>query len=198
MSLFLHHFMLFSFFFFFNDTATTEIYTLSLHDALPIRSGSLIVLLPRSLGFAWQAGLRPRGRPGRARWIPRSPRSLAHAPSRNPSHPRGLRSRRPRLLRDRGGSELLSRTAPREPPTWRTYPLPPVALLWPPTPRSIRIPQRPGTPALPWTVAPPDAPQPARRRRGLAPSRTPARTSFPPSLGTPSTDLPGWRRPRPW
>src|SRR2546429_5789103 len=30
----LNHFI--SFFFFFNDTATTEIYTLSLHDALPI------------------------------------------------------------------------------------------------------------------------------------------------------------------
>src|SRR5260221_10429379 len=29
----------FSFFFFFNDTATTEIYTLSLHDALPISRG---------------------------------------------------------------------------------------------------------------------------------------------------------------
>src|SRR2546430_16777707 len=29
------------FFFFFNDTATTEIYTLSLHDALPISFGSL-------------------------------------------------------------------------------------------------------------------------------------------------------------
>src|SRR5471030_968792 len=28
--------MFFLFFFFFNDTATTEIYTLSLHDALPI------------------------------------------------------------------------------------------------------------------------------------------------------------------
>src|SRR5258708_20675036 len=28
-----------SFFFFFNDTATTEIYTLSLHDALPISPG---------------------------------------------------------------------------------------------------------------------------------------------------------------
>src|SRR5258708_22872827 len=28
------------FFFFFNDTATTEIYTLSLHDALPISLGS--------------------------------------------------------------------------------------------------------------------------------------------------------------
>src|SRR5258707_2759141 len=27
-------------FFFFNDTATTEIYTLSLHDALPISEGS--------------------------------------------------------------------------------------------------------------------------------------------------------------
>src|SRR3989442_15889110 len=29
----------FCFFFFFNDTATTEIYTLSLHDALPISPG---------------------------------------------------------------------------------------------------------------------------------------------------------------
>src|SRR6266498_2078415 len=29
----------FLFFFFFNDTATTEIYTLSLHDALPISAG---------------------------------------------------------------------------------------------------------------------------------------------------------------
>src|SRR2546429_9080272 len=30
--------LIFLFFFFFNDTATTEIYTLSLHDALPISS----------------------------------------------------------------------------------------------------------------------------------------------------------------
>src|SRR5579872_6809878 len=36
---FLHHlFRLLLCFFFFNDTATTEIYTLSLHDALPILS----------------------------------------------------------------------------------------------------------------------------------------------------------------
>src|SRR5258705_10848171 len=35
----------FYFFFFFNDTATTEIYTLSLHDALPI------CLLPTFRGF---------------------------------------------------------------------------------------------------------------------------------------------------
>src|SRR5438034_10962990 len=36
-------FLLLSFFFFFNDTATTEIYTLSLHDALPI---SCLVISP--------------------------------------------------------------------------------------------------------------------------------------------------------
>src|SRR3989442_12011703 len=35
-------------FFFFNDTATTEIYTLSLHDALPI-SGASGVTLARTL-----------------------------------------------------------------------------------------------------------------------------------------------------
>src|SRR2546430_12122471 len=33
-------FVMISFFFFFNDTATTEIYTLSLHDALPIYDDS--------------------------------------------------------------------------------------------------------------------------------------------------------------
>src|SRR2546429_1997622 len=40
------HLPLHSFFFFFNDTATTEIYTLSLHDALPIlteKEGYLIL-----------------------------------------------------------------------------------------------------------------------------------------------------------
>src|SRR5256885_15073265 len=33
-------------FFFFNDTATTEIYTLSLHDALPISSGTKSACAP--------------------------------------------------------------------------------------------------------------------------------------------------------
>src|SRR5688572_33321644 len=44
------HFSLFlsSFFFFFNDTATTEIYTLSLHDALPILQGLASFLADRS------------------------------------------------------------------------------------------------------------------------------------------------------
>src|SRR5258707_7103844 len=41
------------FFFFFNDTATTEIYTLSLHDALPISSMS------RPYGPLRIASLRP-------------------------------------------------------------------------------------------------------------------------------------------
>src|SRR2546430_7434177 len=34
------------FFFFFNDTATTEIYTLSLHDALPISSSGNLIADP--------------------------------------------------------------------------------------------------------------------------------------------------------
>src|SRR3712207_9027518 len=33
------------YFFFFNDTATTEIYTLSLHDALPISAAALHVVV---------------------------------------------------------------------------------------------------------------------------------------------------------
>src|SRR6266850_7965018 len=41
------------FFFFFNDTATTEIYTLSLHDALPIeRWGRWVLLSPHELELA--------------------------------------------------------------------------------------------------------------------------------------------------
>src|SRR5690242_20848873 len=44
------------FFFFFNDTATTEIYTLSLHDALPISRLSAITTPPAS---------RPATRPPR-------------------------------------------------------------------------------------------------------------------------------------
>src|SRR3712207_8354227 len=46
------------FFFFFNDTATTEIYTLSLHDALPI----LVELAGRGDSGALQLGYFPRDR----------------------------------------------------------------------------------------------------------------------------------------
>src|SRR2546427_8065037 len=41
---------LFSFFFFFNDTATTEIYTLSLHDALPIWLGIRVYAIDADSG----------------------------------------------------------------------------------------------------------------------------------------------------
>src|SRR5258707_6713829 len=45
----MHTCPLFLFFFFFNDTATTEIYTLSLHDALPIFPALLAGRRPRAL-----------------------------------------------------------------------------------------------------------------------------------------------------
>src|SRR2546427_12725716 len=47
------------FFFFFNDTATTEIYTLSLHDALPICVEAVMTLSP------WQQRPVTRSRMGR-------------------------------------------------------------------------------------------------------------------------------------
>src|SRR5258708_15914112 len=51
--------LLSSFFFFFNDTATTEIYTLSLHDALPI---SQPMLLGRQSSQEPPASQYPQGR----------------------------------------------------------------------------------------------------------------------------------------
>src|SRR5256886_12646939 len=76
------------FFFFFNDTATTEIYTLSLHDALPIC---------RRRGPATRTGGVSRGRsrcpwPGRARRGPRT--GAAPRPDRCPSTPGDRKSTR--------------------------------------------------------------------------------------------------------
>src|SRR5256885_7774660 len=51
-------------FFFFNDTATTEIYTLSLHDALPISTAA---------GFHCRGDNRPRTSADRARGSPDHP-----------------------------------------------------------------------------------------------------------------------------
>src|SRR5256885_4321618 len=49
-----------TFFFFFNDTATTEIYTLSLHDALPICAKARgPFATPRSLPSSWLARSGP-------------------------------------------------------------------------------------------------------------------------------------------
>src|SRR2546425_9021212 len=57
-------------FFFFNDTATTEIYTLSLHDALPISCPGATVMnsvLPPPMSRATNRST-PAGRPA---WMPR-------------------------------------------------------------------------------------------------------------------------------
>src|SRR5438876_5346405 len=62
------------FFFFFNDTATTEIYTLSLHDALPIW-----VLPPSSSN-------RSTGRPGNVTCFPAGERDRKST-RLNSSHP---------------------------------------------------------------------------------------------------------------
>src|SRR2546421_7543418 len=76
------------FFFFFNDTATTEIYTLSLHDALPIYSGTC----------SPSSGIRSR----------RGPIGACASPPTWPSTAR--RSIRPRRRSEEHTSELQSRS----------------------------------------------------------------------------------------
>src|SRR5579883_3649044 len=73
-------FLFFFDFFFFNDTATTEIYTLSLHDALPISW--------------WRAGCRraPWGRRCRACW-PGAPSGASPGWTRSEEHTSELQSR---------------------------------------------------------------------------------------------------------
>src|SRR2546423_15718054 len=77
--------LLFSlFFFFFNDTATTEIYTLSLHDALPISLSA--VMLTTALYFVGplqQPGIEP------GYWDGPPPRSI---PGRSEEHTSELQS----------------------------------------------------------------------------------------------------------
>src|SRR3712207_7411276 len=51
------------FFFFFNDTATTEIYTLSLHDALPIYHIRVNTVHPTGVDTEMATGLRAGLRP---------------------------------------------------------------------------------------------------------------------------------------
>src|SRR5260370_2883578 len=61
-------------FFFFNDTATTEIYTLSLHDALPI------------------SGWASTSRPGSSRFSPTATRAPTVMPERSEEHTSELQS----------------------------------------------------------------------------------------------------------
>src|SRR3989442_13390927 len=77
---------LFLLFFFFNDTATTEIYTLSLHDALPISDGRARAS-GRSLGNLGEA--RERGRPA----VRRQPVPQGDPALRSEEHTSELQSR---------------------------------------------------------------------------------------------------------
>src|SRR5258708_39347149 len=77
-------------FFFFNDTATTEIYTLSLHDALPIsrpeRSRRHIPHTDSPRSWPGAAGSRRRACPASGRAIAR-PRSEEHTSElQSPDH----------------------------------------------------------------------------------------------------------------
>src|SRR5258707_6788689 len=68
---------LFYLFFFFNDTATTEIYTLSLHDALPIFGDEVQLLHPEDHRDIPLAVLRPV-----RRWSSRSEEHTSELQSR--------------------------------------------------------------------------------------------------------------------
>src|SRR3712207_9231806 len=72
--------------FFFNDTATTEIYTLSLHDALPISLPLLRRLPPRVLDGGAAAGA--------AGGVRRAPADRRHGRRRRARHRRGRRADR--------------------------------------------------------------------------------------------------------
>src|SRR3712207_228048 len=122
-----------SFFFFFNDTATTEIYTLSLHDALPLPGGNLSAAggLRRRIPLRRQAA---KGERGRGEGLPdgqdrqayahpaRYPRCFAahrHGLERLPSSHRGGRQGESApLLQDRGwhARGLLLRPSPPQVP----------------------------------------------------------------------------------
>src|SRR3712207_4401635 len=95
--------------FFFNDTATTEIYTLSLHDALPISSST-------AAGTTWTGCTRTS--PTRCCWPARSRRPCRRRTGRCPARrsrtrgrapaPRAATSRRRRWRSEEHTSELQS------------------------------------------------------------------------------------------
>src|SRR5256886_4704274 len=103
-------------FFFFNDTATTEIYTLSLHDALPIcEEGG--VRRVGAIAYAERARLPPAHRIGEARIDQQIRAACGAPPRRRIQHLPQLRhlaqqrarrrAARDGLLRDQGEAELV-------------------------------------------------------------------------------------------
>src|SRR5438067_13356464 len=89
-------------FFFFNDTATTEIYTLSLHDALPISRSSMPIGAPihtrRCSGTTSSFTCSP-SRPSAAS-TRRLPSSSCHAPEQKIFPQKCLVPTNPRARRD--------------------------------------------------------------------------------------------------
>src|SRR3712207_9073126 len=84
--------MLFRVFFFFNDTATTEIYTLSLHDALPISGHQ--VCLAREAAVQWVGEDRRVVMPERVLALPMTFARCSHDPDlRSEEHTSELQSR---------------------------------------------------------------------------------------------------------
>src|SRR2546430_13242542 len=79
----------YSFFFFFNDTATTEIYTLSLHDALPISTagGTTKTAAPCAGCSCW-----PAPTSGRTRATLPSRCTSGRSPRRSEEHTSELQS----------------------------------------------------------------------------------------------------------
>src|SRR3989442_2578902 len=108
--------MLFFLFFFFNDTATTEIYTLSLHDALPIllvrelrgRSAARAAAGSDALG---DGGGAPRRHHREGARIDRPPTWLERGPGRGGGLPRRGRAGGPAV----GGAERAGRGLSRRP-----------------------------------------------------------------------------------
>src|SRR3712207_9169984 len=76
------------YFFFFNDTATTEIYTLSLHDALPICHCVTVVYSPHRLDEAFKRFMAEQQ--GRINF---SPLDVRREISRSEEHTSELQSR---------------------------------------------------------------------------------------------------------
>src|SRR3712207_7509477 len=74
--------------FFFNDTATTEIYTLSLHDALPDLTSCASA--PSSV---WSRQIPRRASPEHGEAIPRVGATVAPTPGRSEEHTSELQSR---------------------------------------------------------------------------------------------------------
>src|SRR3712207_7227173 len=95
-------------FFFFNDTATTEIYTLSLHDALPICRSSKSAWFPRS---ACGSTRRPRPKTAKSPRKSAARKSTSTTTPRSEEHTSELQSRQYlvcRLLLEKKKNSILT------------------------------------------------------------------------------------------